>query len=456
MSAPEVEGGGSRKGAKTGGLLVTVDPTNEQVVLGALLNDAAALERELPGLDPTLFCSPGHRDLVEALRELRRRGAGYAADSVVEVSEGRVKLRYLRELEEGFAALAPENLRVHLERLRENAAKYAALDPFGELYDLLDDPRSSVAAVEEAALEVLRRLRGGRTDERVRLGKRLRDEWLASFRELRDRKADVFVPLHFTGLDEHLYEGLRPGRVVVLAARPGTGKSTFVANLLLRQRQRGNRVLCCPIEDGTDAVVERMVAVKTEIPAEKLVKTPDLVTDDELRRIDEAVQSLTKSSLLVFADAVTSLDELELLVEGRGFKIVVVDLFEYLLQGEIDAARVTQELRRLRQMAKRHGFCAIVVQQIRRIKRTKNPRPFLHELKNSGGYEEVADLVLLLHRDKYYDPDSVDEDLLEIQIAKQRRGPQNVTVYFKFHPEICRVGAHDDTREGAPVRKGKR
>ena len=73
----------------------------------------------------------------------------------------------------------------------------------------------------------------------------------------------------------------------------------------------------------------------------------------------------------------------------------------------------------------------------------KNPRPQLHELKNSGGYEEVADLVLLLHRQKYYNK-SVEKDVLEVDVAKQRRGPQNERVGFEFHPEVCRVGKHLD------------
>jgi len=133
------------------------------------------------------------------------------------------------------------------------------------------------------------------------------------------------------------------------------------------------------------------------------------------------------------------MDELELAAERDEFDLVVIDLFEYLLPGEIDAGRVTDALRRLKKLATRRKFCAIVVHQIKRIKRSKNPRPYLHELKNSGGYEEVADLVILLHRDAYYHPDA-EEDILEMQIAKQRRGPQNVTVGFEFDLEHCRVG----------------
>jgi len=423
-----------------------VNTENEQVVLGALLNDAEALRREVPHLPADLFVLETHRDLVEALREILRRGADYAADTVVQITGGKVGLKYLRDLEK-FDALPEENLKFHLQVLRTGAAKYAATDAFGRLYAALDDAHAPLDDAEEAALEVLRHLRTGAAAEDDRRGRDLWEGWFKDLEEVRSRRAETFAPTFFSGLDRQLFEGLKPGKIVVVAGRPGMGKSTWCANLAGRMTLRDRRVLFAPVEAGRESVIEQIACARARVDAEKVVKSPDALTAEEMHRLKVAVRQIFDPGNLVVDDAIYSLDALEMKVEEEDYHVVILDLFEYLLP-DLDSAFVTQELRRLKKLAKRRGFCAVVVQQIRRIKRKRNPRPQLHELKNSGGYEEVADLVLLLHRDKYFDPDSQDQDVLEVKVAKQRRGPQNVTVGFEFFPNQCRVGK--DTTDFVP------
>lgn len=433
----------------SGTLLLDVNVENEQVVIGALLLDPVAFEREAGALRPEWFNHPRHRAIAAALRDLRKKGASYAADSVVQLAAGEVDLTYLRKIEEQFGALPPENLTVHLDILRRDAAKFSASEDFALLYATMDDQNAGLEEAQSHALAVVKKLRdAGTSATRVKKGKALHAEWMSDLEESRAGKSPRFVPLRFTGLDEHLYAGLKPGDLVVLAARPGMGKSTFCSNLTLRQVLAGKRVLNCPVEAGTSSVVDQMICANAKVEAEKLVKTPDQLTDEEVFRMERSARAILDPGLLTFDDEISSLDDLELRVEEDDFDVVILDLFEYLLQGELKPAEVTDALRRLKKLGKRRKFCAVVVQQIRRIKRTRNPRPRLDELKNSGGYEEVGDLILLLHRSKYYDPDSADEDVMEVKVAKQRRGPQNLTAGFLFDPTICRVGAHTTDFDG--------
>lgn len=423
------------------GVNFDVNVDNEMVVIGALLADDAQRRRFLPRVPPESFVDDAHRAVVEALRELGRRGAPYAADTVVQLSRGRVKFKYLKELEETFGALGDANLEVHLELLRRSAAKEAARGSFDALYGALDDVHAPLELVEEAAGKILRSVRGASRDGGPARGRDLRREWERDLLEAAAGRGENFRPFQFSGLDDELYEGMKPGNLTVVAARPGMGKTTWASNLILRQTLRGRRTLALPIEPGTSAVIEQMACARARVSAEKVIKAPDtLDPKDELFPLKRAAREILDSGLVDLNDAIVSLDELESAVAVETYDLVVIDLWEYLMD-DLDPRVVTQALRRLKFLAKRRGFHAVVIHQIKRIKRIKNPRPQLHELKNSGGYEEVADLVLLLHRAIYYNK-SVERDVLEIDVAKQRRGPQNVRVGFEFHPEVCRVGKH--------------
>lgn len=431
-------------------LMLDVNVDNEQVVLAALIKDPALFERELPSMRAEWFNLDKHQDVLNAFRAVRAAGAGYSADTVVQLSGGRVALKYLLDLERSFDALTPENFQIHVNLLQQSAVKYGASEAFTELYATLDDPHVTVEETECAALAVLKRLREGVVGTRgsLRFGRKLRREWCAELANSRAEKSPKFRQTYYRELDDELYEGFAPGKLVVIAARPAMGKSTFCANLALRQAVKGRKVLFAPLEAGTDATIDQMVCSLARVEARKLIKDPQSLTDEEMLKLGRAARLILDNDNLRFDDEITDLDQLELRVEEEEYDLVIVDLFEYLIQGKLEPAIVTDNLRRFRKLARRRRFAGVGVQQIRRTKRLKNRRPLLSELKNSGGYEEVPDLVLLLHRDKYYDPDSAATDVMEIKIAKQRRGAMNRVVGYEFLPEFCALGDYTTDHAG--------
>lgn len=418
-------------------LILDQNIENEQIILGAMFSDTKVAVDLLPRLQGNLFVSPVHQEIVAALGRIVEMGAQYSADTVVQLCpSGDVNLSYLKSIEEAFGPLPAANLDVHLGILRRDFVKYQAVGDFERLFMAMDDRSGTLEEAESAALAIAHKLGEARGDRAVEKGRQLRERWEE---DVRRRAATDFAGTYFSGLDDVLYEGLQPAKLTVLAARPSMGKSTWVFNFALRQAAHGRRWLVLPVEAGTLSVVDGMACAAARFPAEKLIKTPQQITDEEWLKLRRAVRNILDNENLHFADNSTmKLDEVECMLMDSKYDGFAMDLYEYLLPS-LDAQDITVALRRTAKMAQRAQANALVVQQIRRIERRKDQRPYLQELKHSGGYEEVSDLVIMLHRDKYYDPDA-EEDVLEMIVAKQRRGPRNVTVGFEFHPEESRIG----------------
>lgn len=413
---------------------------NEQTVVASLLQDAPLRARWTPELAGSDFVGARHRVLLEVARELDRQGLSLAEDTVDLLAAGREYggVKYLREL---LAAYRPNpNLELHVGRLRRDTARHQLLTgPLARARTLAADPHAPdedlSTALQEAGL-----LLSPAADRRPRYGRVLIDGYKTRLRE-----RPGLSPFHFKALDEKLTAGLAPKKVSVVAGRPGMGKSTFVANLVLRQARRKKRVLVLPVERGEDSLVDGMVCARARLRLERLVKDPGTLTPEEWKLLETATEDLFADEYIHILDRRVSLDELEALLVHGAYDLVVIDLWEKLLKN-LEAQRIAEALNRAQDLAHRagkgKGTHLMLFHQIRRgTEKAKNHRPSLEMLKNSGGYEEVADLILLLHREKYYEP-TLERDVLEVACAKQTQGTTGWAVAYEFIGEESRVGAH--------------
>lgn len=416
---------------------------NEQVVIRTLMEDITLVKDMLP----EWFAAEVHANIVSAAVAIFKRGGKYSDDTVVELSPGEVTIEYLVDLRKAFDPLPKENFILHLDRLRDSVAKRSAHEAFQRLYDALDDDRAPLVDAEVASLEVLSQLRsrGGSLSPDVGVG--VADEWIEKFNR---RGPETFKPTYLAEVDIHLLDGFKAGELSVIAARPGMGKSSTLSNVISRQISNGKKWLLLPIEPGKDAVIEQIVCLRTGIPFERMKKEPHKLAPDERETIVKTIRDLMSDGNLSLYDRYgMKLDHLEVMLRSEKYDGVAIDLFEYLLKPGWEVNDVTEALRRLRGICQDVGTHALVLHQIRRRsqqtkKQQDNPgclRPGLTELKGSGGWEEVADLIMFLHRNSYYDPSSEEKEI-DIHIAKQRHGESGEVVTFEFHPEICKIGRY--------------
>ena len=119
--------------------------------------------------------------------------------------------------------------------------------------------------------------------------------------------------------------------------------------------------------------------------------------------------------------------------------MAIFDLWEK-LAGSLDANAIAQALNFTQQLAKDCKCHFMLVHQTKRgVELRSDPMPTMNDLKNSGGYEEVADLIIGLTRRKFYQPD-LEDDIMEMAVLKQRRGPRAGRVYYRFEGHVGLIG----------------
>lgn len=234
------------------------------------------------------------------------------------------------------------------------------------------------------------------------------------------------------------------------------GKSTFVYNMMLRLASAKVQSSLFSLEMPTMSVMDKFVAARSGIDLMRLVKQggANKMSEAEKERLAYQQERLAGVQCIYIDDRpAVSLDYIRDQVRrlqaktGTKYMVVVIDLFGKIrdIRAEYQAGSYEEQLNRVQRMARELGVHFVLVAQIRRRDQVKNYwllRPTLTEIKNSGAWEEVADLVVFFFRAKYYNPELPD-DVLEVHVAKQRMGPKDETVYFLFDGPLSRVSWTD-------------
>lgn len=249
------------------------------------------------------------------------------------------------------------------------------------------------------------------------------------------------VPSGFSSLDQ-ITCGFQPGHLILLGARPSTGKTAFACNVALTAAKRGWPVLFVSLEQSRNELAERLLAIESHLDSH-LLRTGGLSKEDR----DSILRcASTLSDLEIWVDAergntITDIcGRIRLMVRRNRVKLAIVD---YLQLIEPADRRVNRE----QQVAtiSRKLFCLagqlqipilVLVQLNRKVEETKDGRPQLWHLRESGCLEQDANLVLLLHRP---DLNAAKTDLI---VAKNRDG-KRADIPLEFHPACLEFVEHD-------------
>ncbi|MFC1524803.1 replicative DNA helicase [Planctomycetota bacterium] len=266
--------------------------------------------------------------------------------------------------------------------------------------------------------------------------------------EYRDRKNRLSgLPTGLNDLDDEI-GGLHPGQFVVVAGRPSMGKSSFALRLLEQVGLVENKPVCLyTLEVTKEQVVQNLLCSTARVNAQKL--RSGFVSDEEIQRLMLTAAKYDPTN--IFIDDTVDVSVLELKARTRRLKLdhdiqlLIVDYLQLMRIKErqsesrqVEVAFISQSLKNL---AKELNISVVAISQLSREterREPKNPRPRMSDLRESGAIEQDADVVLLLYREALYRSTPENDNLCEINIAKQRNGPAGKNIEVTFLKEYTR------------------
>ena len=247
------------------------------------------------------------------------------------------------------------------------------------------------------------------------------------------------IPTGFTDLDKILY-GLHSPDLVMVAARPGMGKTAFMLNLAQYAAVKKNiPVAVFNLEMSNEQLVKRMISSEAGIESEKL-RNGQLSSND-WNNFASVFDTLGNAP--IYFDDNTDLTVTNIRAKCRklkiekGIKLVVVDYLQLMKSGSYSDSRqneVSDISRALKVMARELEVPVVVGSQLsREVEKRADKRPMLSDLRESGSIEQDADVVMFLYRDDYYNKESQFKNVAEVIIGKHRNGSTG-TIQLAFDP----------------------
>ncbi len=247
-------------------------------------------------------------------------------------------------------------------------------------------------------------------------------------------------PTRFQRLDE-LTSGFQKGDLIIIAGRPGMGKTAFALNLALNFARQHLKVAFFSLEMSATQLLQRLLSMMARIELQR-IRTAEL-RQEEWLRVAEAVSQMT--NLPFYIDDTAGLSVQELRARARrmrqevGLDVVFIDYLQMLtVRGRTENRQqeVSFISRNLKELAKELHIPVIALSQLsRRTEQREDSRPQLADLRESGSIEQDSDVVMFIYREDAYRQDSPKAGIAEIIIAKQRNGPTD-TVELAFHRSI--------------------
>ncbi|MFW6116127.1 MAG: replicative DNA helicase [bacterium] len=415
----------------------------EEAVLGSLLIDPEALYRVSPFLKPDDFYLQKNGWIYEAILALHERREPVDFVTLCDELERQERLEEI-----GGAAYVTHLINavpsaIHVEayghivehsairrRLISAASRIAQL-----AYQEDEDINQAVDRAEQALFSVSQRRITRDLTPVQEVIRRYYDriEYLYDHRD-----EPLGVPTGFVDLDR-LLGGLQRSDLILIAARPSVGKTSLGISIARHAANLGQHVAIFSLEMSSEQVVQRMVSAETGIDAQRL-RLGEL-REEEWPLFVQATGRL--SDLPLFIDDTPSISVLQMRTKARrlhaehGIDLMLVDYLQLMTtddrRNESRVQEVSYISRSLKGLARELDIPLVAISQLSRaVEQRSDKHPILADLRASGSLEQDADVVMFIYRDELYNPETEEQNIADIIIAKHRNGPTgSVQLFFR-------------------------
>jgi replicative DNA helicase len=406
----------------------------ERSVLGAILVENGALNRAQEILRDSDFYRDPHKRLFKAMEVLSERSAAIDPITIKEelLRTGELEAvggqAYIASLLDGvphashvehYARIVKE--KAILRGLIEAGGRIVqtAYEAEQEVADILDESERLVFAIAQD------QLRAGFVSMRA-----IAEEGLRTLERLQEtRELVTGLSTGYGSLDE-MTSGLQPTDLIIVAARPGMGKTSFALNVAQNASRNGKKIGVFSLEMSREQLFLRLLTGQARLDAHAM-RTGRLKRDDWSRAMSTVAEL---AEVPIFIDDTAGISVMEMRAKSRrlksehGLDLLIVDYLQLMrTRGRFENRNqeITDISRSLKELAKELRVPVIAISQLSRAPETRGEkgRPQLSDLRESGAIEQDADVVMFIYREEVYKPSEENRGLAEVIIAKQRNGP---------------------------------
>lgn len=405
----------------------------EQCVLGAMLIDKASMATATELIKSDDFYRDDHKEIFEAMLDLFDKGEPIDLITLTEQLKIRGTLEAIGGLEylTTIATAVPTTANVkHYARIVEEKSLLRKLirsanEIASMSYEAADEVSYIMDRAEKKIFDILQK----KSSESFTP---IRDVLISNFDKLeelyKNRGKVIGVPTGFIDLDRKT-AGLHPSDLILVAARPAMGKTSFVLNIAQHAAMHANvPVAIFSLEMSKEQLINRMLWSEALVDSQRM-RTGEL-EDEDWPKLARVIGPLSEAP--IYIDDTPGITAVEMRAKCRRLKLeknlglIVIDylqLMESRGRSESRQQEISAISRSLKILAKELDVPVITLSQLSRAPETRTDhRPILSDLRESGAIEQDADIVMFLYRDEYYNPDTEKKNIAELIIAKHRNG----------------------------------
>ena len=429
----------------------------EQAVLGSMLIDPRCIPTVIEALKPDDFYMETDRLIYDTIHQMFLSGRPIDPITVLDEMKAQgYKEAARRELFLQIIETTPtsNNVSEYAAIVRSKSMLRELQKVSSEIIALTRSEEESADTVADLAEQKIYAVRQGREVQGFSSINEAIQEVYAHLDEMAANPGKLpGLPTGFSQLDQYI-GGLSKSDLILLAARPGMGKTAIALNMAVNAAKRsGKTVVIFQLEMSREQLATRMLSSEALIDSKKL--RMGTLDDTDWERMAGATESLQSMSILIDENSGITVPEMMAKCRRVGSKLglIVIDYLQLMhtpKQMDNRVQEVAEISRSLKIMAKELNVPVLCCSQLSRGPESRqNKRPMLSDLRESGSIEQDADIVLFIYRDDYYNDQSENRNCAELIVAKNRHG-ETGTVELQWMGQFTSFAAQDSFRNEGP------